>query len=209
MAQMLLGQNPNVLNMFPGLQRLLPNTSLPSIPTITAQPTYQGEFFYPSTCWCNFERPFVIGRFSLRSLCRMILSKFYQVASINYAPVFGHNSKIKFSGATITEEPQSPPTHIASKPTQDSGLSSPNVINLLTKISQNLESFKSESVQNWNTLEETITRQNQILAERNKIEEQRLELERQRFQFELKRAELSSQSASSSSDQPMTEHMSS
>jgi len=45
MAQMLLGQNPNVLNMFPGLQRLLPNTSLPSIPTITAQPTYQGEFF--------------------------------------------------------------------------------------------------------------------------------------------------------------------
>ena len=43
MAQMLLGQNPNVLNMFPGLQRLLPNTSLPSIPTITAQPTYQGK----------------------------------------------------------------------------------------------------------------------------------------------------------------------
>ena len=42
---MLLGQNPNVLNMFPGLQRLLPNTSLPSIPTITAQPTYQGKFF--------------------------------------------------------------------------------------------------------------------------------------------------------------------
>ena len=83
------------------------------------------------------------------------------------------------------------------------------MLNLLTKISQNLESFKSESVQNWNTLEETITRQNQILAERNKIEEQRLELERQRFQFELKRAELSSQSASSSSDQPMTEHMSS
>ena len=124
-------------------------------------------------------------------------------------PVLGHNSKTKFSGATITEEPQSPPPHIASKPTQDSGLSSPNVLNLLTKISQNLESFKSESVQNWNTLEETITRQNQILAERNKIEEQRLELERQRFQFELKRAELSSQSASSSSDQPMTEHMSS
>ena len=45
MAQMLLGQNPNVLNMFPGLQRLLPNTSLPSIPTITAQPTYQGKHF--------------------------------------------------------------------------------------------------------------------------------------------------------------------
>ena len=175
---MLLGQNPNVLNMFPGLQRLLPNTSLPSIPTITAQPTYQGKFFNPP--WC-----------------------------IHNAPVLGHNYKTKFSGATITEEPQSPPTHIASKPTQDSGLSSPNVLNLLTKISQNLESFKSESVQNWNTLEETITRQNQILAERNKIEEQRLELERQRFQFELKRAELSSQSASSSSDQPMTEHMSS
>ena len=45
MAQMLLGQNPNVLNIFPGLQRLLPNTSLPSIPTITAQPTYQGNYF--------------------------------------------------------------------------------------------------------------------------------------------------------------------
>ena len=109
-------------------------------------------------------------------------------------------------GATITEEPQSPPT---SKPTQDSGLSSPNVLNLLTRISQNLESFKTESVQNWNTLEETITRQNQILAERNKIEEQRLQLEKQRFQFELERAKLTSQSASSITDQPMTEHMSS
>jgi len=63
MAQMLLGQNPNVLNMFPGLQRLLPNTSLPSIPTITAQPTYQGKHFIYLVNFKFFSRKSTIFEF--------------------------------------------------------------------------------------------------------------------------------------------------
>ena len=68
---------------------------------------------------------------------------------------------------------------------------------LLLKISNAIETARSEARIHWMNIESQINRQNmienernQILTEQNKLERERLEFERERFEFEKTRASL-------------------
>ena len=78
------------------------------------------------------------------------------------------------------------------------------MVNLLVKISQNLEELKDQSRSNFTLIEEQLKEQNTILSQRNEILEQQRNIEKQRYELEMRRFEYESRMRNQE-----TEHMSS